>query len=75
LGFDWDPIKTLWETGIEQLEAFVKEHKHCRVPQQYTSSDGFNLGQWVANRRQKQDRVSPEQRETLNELGFVWKVR
>src|SRR5262249_33071836 len=72
LGFDWDPIATKWDEGVEHLEAYVKEHKHCRVPQLYKSPDGYPLGAWVSNTRNKPSRVSPERKAQLDALGFDW---
>jgi hypothetical protein len=72
LGFDWEPYDTAWEEGLEHLRAFVNEHKHCRVSQQYRSLDGFNLGRWVSKRRLGKDMLSPEQIEIFDALGFDW---
>ncbi len=76
LGFDWDPLTSKWEEGFPHLEAFVKEHGHCRVPQAYKTADGFKLGTWVGNRRmdQRKGKLSPERRARLDALGFVWSV-
>jgi hypothetical protein len=72
LGFDWNPLDTAWEDGLEHLRAFVTEHKHCQVPQDYQSPDGFRLGSWVTGRRTRKDNLSPEQIEILDALGFDW---
>jgi hypothetical protein len=60
--------------GTPGLQAYVKEYKHCRVPRQYKSPDGYNLGQWVSNRRQRSSIVSPERKAQLAALGFDWKA-
>jgi hypothetical protein len=70
LGFIWDG--TPWEQGFEHLQAFVKEHKHCRVPTEYKSPDGYKLGQWVSNKRLSQDKLSHERKARLDALGFDW---
>src|SRR5262249_14092792 len=70
LGFDWDPITTQWEEGFEHLQAYVKEYKDCRVPQQYKSPDDYKLGQWVNNQRHRPSSVSPERKARLDALGF-----
>jgi hypothetical protein len=74
LGFVWDPFEADWEEGFKRLQAYVKEYKHCRVPHQYKSPDGYNLGQWVSNRRQRSSILSPERKAQLAALGFDWKV-
>jgi len=35
---------------------------------------GFKLGIWVSSQRTKKDKLKPDQRNRLDELGFVWKV-
>jgi superfamily II DNA or RNA helicase len=72
LAFDWDPFATDWEEGFEHLQAFKKEHGHCRVSQAYKSPDGYRLGQWVAVRRRHQDTISLEKRKRIDALGFDW---
>jgi hypothetical protein len=74
LSFVWDPFEADWEEGFKRLQAFAKEYKHCRVPWQYKSPDGYNLGTWVSNRRRRSSIVSPERKAQLAALGFDWKV-
>ena len=50
-----------------------KERKgHCLVVH---TEDGYQLGTWVDTQRSKKESLSGDQRQRLNELGFVWKVR
>jgi Helicase associated domain len=72
LGFDWDPLTTGWEKGVECLQSFVEERKHCRVPTDYTAPNGFRLGAWIRGQRQSRDTLSAERRGRLDKLGFVW---
>jgi hypothetical protein len=72
LGFDWNVVTTRWEEAFDHFQVFVKEYKHCRVPQQYKSPDGYKLGQWVSNLRNKPGSISPEHRARLDALGFDW---
>jgi superfamily II DNA or RNA helicase len=72
LGFEWNPHDTDWDEGFEHLQAYVREHKHCRVPARYKTSDGFRLGQWVSVRRLSQDKLSSERKKRLDSLGFEW---
>jgi Helicase associated domain len=73
LGFEWDPFTADWEDGFEHLQAFIKEHKHCRVPAEYKSSDGYRLGRWITLKlRYRKSILSPKQIERLDELGFEW---
>lgn len=73
LGFVWDPFTAQWEEGIHFLEIFHQREGHCRVPQNHREQ-GYRLGQWVGVQRKKKDTMSPERRQRLDTLGFVWKV-
>ena len=73
LGFVWDPHEADWEEGFKRLQAYVKEHKHCRVPGRYKSPDGYNLGLWESNRRRRSSILSPERKAHLAALDFDWK--
>jgi Helicase associated domain len=70
LGFVWDPLGGAWEQAFKRLVAFKNRDGHCRVPDEHVES-GFKLGKWVGKQRAKK-RMSPEQRQRLTELGFVW---
>jgi predicted DNA-binding protein len=73
LGFVWDPFSDLWAEGLRNLELFVNEHGHCKVPAIHKTADGFNLGNWVRTRRTKRDNLPPEYKDRLDALGFVWR--
>jgi hypothetical protein len=60
-----------WEVWFGLLGQFKEAEGHCRVPQSYILN-GFNLGNWVALQRTTKDRLSPERRWRLDDLGFVW---
>jgi superfamily II DNA or RNA helicase len=74
LGFDWDPLETAWMEGFQHLKSFKKREGHCRVPVAHNEK-GYSLGKWVNRQRTAKDRMSPEHRQLLDELGFVWNVR
>jgi superfamily II DNA or RNA helicase len=71
LGFVWDVPGTFWEKAFEHLQVFVKNHKHCRVPAQYKTADGYPLGSWVVTLRHRAA-LSTEQKARLDALGFDW---
>ena len=66
----------LWQRGVQELLAFKENYGHCIVPKMYSSSTGFQLGQWVMNQRTYKSRgkLSEEQIKQLEDLGFVWNV-
>ncbi len=47
----------VWQARLEQLERFVAQHGHSRVPNTYTSG-GFGLGVWVESQRRSYKRGS-----------------
>lgn len=73
LGFAWDHLAEQWEEGFDALSAYKEQHGHCRIPVNH-KFNGFNLGMWINNLR-KQGQLSPERKQRLEELGFVWSIR
>ena len=73
LGFVWDVLAAWWEEGFHSLEIFRQREGHCRVPNRYRDPvSGYQLGAWVSNQRGDQDAMSPDRRQRLDALGFVW---
>jgi len=77
IGFVWDPVEDDYQRGLGYLKAYKAEHGHCRVPALFKTEDGFKLGYWVSNRRRDipAGRLTQDRIDTLNEVGFVWKLR
>ncbi|MDC6454678.1 helicase associated domain-containing protein, partial [Planktomarina temperata] len=73
ISFIWDPFTEAWEEGFSKLVQFKKLEGHCRVPKTF-KLDGFNLGSWVGSQRTKRDSISPERKQRLDDIGFVWMV-
>ena len=71
LGFSWDPIAEQWEQNFAALQKFRKREGHCRVTQSQ-QVDGLNLGTWGIKMRSRKDRLTPDQLNRLNSLGFSW---
>ena len=76
LGFIWDPYEYDFQEGLGYLKAYKRKHGDCRVPRKFKTEDGFILGAWVKTRRlgRGRERLSQEQIDGLNELGFIWDV-
>ena len=73
LGFVWDTLAAQWEEGVCSLERYRQLEGHCRVPGIYRDPAlGFRLEGWVSHQRQDKDIMSPERRQRLDALGFVW---
>jgi len=72
LGFDWDPIDTVWHKMFNALELFKKEYGHCRVPDGYPQNKSLAI--WVATQRYhcKKKWLAYQSIEKLNKIGFDW---
>ena len=71
LGFSWDPIAEQWEQKFTALHKFVRREGNCNVPRGH-EENGINLYNWVGNTRRTKRRLTPDQIERLNAIGFVW---
>ena len=71
LGFVWDPLTHQWEKNFKALVAYKAEFGDCLVPKTLIYR-GLNLGSWVNTLRSVKDKLTPERRQRLNDLGFVW---
>jgi predicted helicase len=64
-----------WMFWYGLLNAFIKEHGHCRVAQLYMTDDGYRLGQWVSKQRGAKDTMEPDRRQRLEALpDWSWDV-
>ena len=51
-----DTLTRQWEENFTALAAYAAEHGHANPPQQYITSDGRPLGQWVSGQRRAYNR-------------------
>lgn len=64
-----------WDFGYAQLEKYVADHGHARVPASYVTVDDYALGAWVRGNRGRYDQLTDEQRAKLEEQpGWTWNV-
>ena len=73
-GFSWDGRSDNWEQYFSKLMQFKELEGHCLVPSDF-SIDEFALGSWVGTQRQSKEKLSPERRQMLESIGFVWNSR
>ena len=59
----------------EKLRLYKKQNGNCDVPQNY--KDDRSLGLWVGvqRRSKKNEKLSAERTQRLNDLGFKWSMR
>ena len=75
IGFDWTPYNSfdqLWLFRFHQLQRFIKEHGHSKVPYNYKAIP--QLGVWVHTQRRAElkNTISKERKEMLESVGFAW---
>ncbi|MGO9103846.1 MAG: helicase associated domain-containing protein [Mycobacterium sp.] len=70
------PTPTGGREGFSRLSHYVERHGDARVPFSYTV-DGYPLGQWVINQRQRHRRgiLDADRQRRLQDLpGWTWKA-
>lgn len=74
LGFVWRirERKQSFETLYYHLEKFVQENGHCNIPIAYVTSEGVKVGRYVAYLRHGDYKLTDEQKEKLERIGFKW---
>lgn len=79
IGMIWaNRLETAWEKGFSYAEAYFREYGDLLVPARYVTDDGFRLGSWIVNQRnryvngERQTVLSPERIERLNAIGMQW---
>lgn len=76
-GWAWDLEEAAWREGLEALGRYVKRKGHARVPDKYTTREGFRLGVWVQTQRDayRRDKLLADRCVALEQLpGWVWDV-
>lgn len=71
LGFSWDPFSEQWKKAFITLESFSRREGHFRVPRQH-NENGVALGHWILTQRKNAEKLSSEQVELLDSIGFPW---
>ena len=73
LGFLWNPRSVEWEKAFLHLVNYKKEFGNCWVSVAAQYCD-YKLGAWVSRQRSHSRRLTPQQIDRLDELGFIWNV-
>jgi superfamily II DNA or RNA helicase len=70
LGFVWNIKLFQWQIGFEYLKHYKEITGNCLVPHDFETIEGFKLGYWVANQRQRKLKLARDQFDQLNALKF-----
>ncbi len=79
MGIQWirPKEKTGWEKAYGYAEQFYEENGHLFVPNKYVTPDGFALGKWIQEQRERylglsRYEISDEKVDQLEEIGMFW---
>ncbi len=77
LGFVWRVNKSplVFKEVIRLLKDYKEKYGDCLVPYSYITEDGVRLGRIVNNIRTGVRKTSSTEKEMLDSLSFVWKIR
>ncbi len=64
-----------WNDGYRRLVEYSEECGSPSPPADYKCDDGFPLGEWVKQQRARHPDLSPERRDLLGAIDFVWSPR
>jgi len=74
-GWQWSPLDAAWEEAYQRLQVYAERNRHDIPPQTYIEDDGYRLGAWVSQQRQKfrNGTLSAERSDRLSRLrGWDW---
>lgn len=66
-----------WDSYYMEAKLFFQENGHLRIPKNYVSENGLNVGMWLMTQRRVRvgkvvGNLSKEQIELLNAIGMEW---
>ncbi len=75
IGFDWDVNRERenqlrWDRMYIRLKRFFRKYGHTKVPEEYKADP--KLATWVAMQRQYEWRLSPERKQQLQAVSFLF---
>lgn len=65
-------VRTFFQDLYPRIEAFIEEKNHALISQGYTASDGYRLGEKVADLRERKGKLEKPITDYLNSLGSKW---
>ena len=61
-----------FEEVFDLILKYREEHGHCSISSAYRTKDGISLGQLAYHMKTGRKKLTDEQRERLNSIGFDW---
>ena len=72
-GWIWDVVAENWDAGYRCLKEYTDKVGHAKVPKDFKTEAGYQLGQWVGSQRRLKDTMPMERKNRLESLfGWVW---
>ena len=75
LGMIWGNRNDLqWEKGYAHAAEYVRQHRRLPGSPSFVCADGYKLGGWVADQREKYraGKMKPERKKRLDIIGMPW---
>ena len=79
MGMKWIKPKQItgWNQGYGYAKQYYEENGHLFVPKKYVTSDGFELGKWIQEQRDRylglsRYEISDDRIEMLEDIGMFW---
>jgi superfamily II DNA/RNA helicase len=76
IGFVWDQLEQQFEKGFQKTLRFKEQNNGNPNASKKVIFEGYNLGSWqdTLRRRYKNNKLSKERINRLEEIGFKWKM-
>jgi hypothetical protein len=75
IGMVWDSIRELsWKRYYTAAKQYYEANGNLKVPIQFVTGDGINLGTWIANMRAKRSSLTKDQIKALEAVGMIWEA-
>lgn len=79
MGMQWIRSRNVagWNLGYQYARQYYEENGHLFVPRKYVTPDGFGLGNWIQEQRDRylglsRWEISDEKIDLLEEIGMFW---
>ena len=79
MGIHWIKPKrvTGWDQGYSYAKQYFETNGHLFVPKKYVTPDGFALGKWICEQRDRyiglsSHKISDKKKDMLEDIGMFW---